>query len=351
MQNKTKPLNTSLLSLIQFIGSILVIALHCRRLFEADQLHFIQKSIFSRMVVPYFMVTASFFLRRNYPSLSKQYLIRYSKQYLIRYSKQYLIRYSKQYLTWSALYLPFYLIYLTLQEIPLHYYPLALLVGLTYTGTSYQLWYIPAFLLGLVLVHFSLEKWGWRITACLACLLYLLGSVETYSSYLAESALLTAFDSYKTFFFTSRNGLFYAPIFVLTGFYLADKLNQPIFQHRQKTKLLVCIALLAFEATIIYLNQGYDKNFLFSLIPFTAYLVAWTLTTDLFRQKKFQFLKGYASYYYFIHVIPVEISFFFLETSSLTKIQQGWLVFFITIITCQLLSWLIINTQRKSKTD
>ncbi|MFM0773841.1 hypothetical protein P7J36_11245, partial [Streptococcus suis] len=115
--------------------------------------------------------------------------------------------------------------------------------------------------------------------------------------------------------------------------------------------LLVCTALLAFEATIIYLNQGYDKNFLFSLIPFTAYLVAWTLTTDLFRKKKFQFLKEYASYYYFIHVIPVEISFFFLETSSLTKIQQGWLVFFITIITCQLLSWLIINTQRKSKTD
>lgn len=67
MQNKPKPLNTSLLTLVQFIGAILVITLHCRRLFEADQLHFIQKSIFSRMVVPYFMVTASFFLRRNYP--------------------------------------------------------------------------------------------------------------------------------------------------------------------------------------------------------------------------------------------------------------------------------------------
>ncbi|WP_371130339.1 acyltransferase family protein [Streptococcus suis] len=322
------------------IGSILVIALHCRRLFEADQLHFIQKSIFSRMVVPYFMVTASFFLRRNYPSLSKQYLIRYSKQYLIRY--------SKQYLTWSVLYLPFYLFYLNLQKIPLLYYPLALLVGLTYTGTSYQLWYMPAFLLGLVLVHYSLRKWGWRITVCLACLLYLLGSVETYSSYLAESIFLTAFDSYKTFFFTSRNGLFYAPIFVLTGFYLADKLNHPIFQYRQKTKLLVSTVILICEATIIYLNQGYDKNFIFSLIPFTAYLVAWTLTTDLFRQKKFQFLKKYASYYYFIHVIPVEVSFFFLETSSLTKIQQGWLVFLITIITCQLLSWLIIGYKKRT---
>lgn len=328
MHTNPKPLNTSLLSLLQFIGAILVIALHCRRLFEADQFHFIQKSIFSRMVVPYFMVTASFFLRRNYPSLSKQYLIRYSKQYL----------------TWSALYLPFYLFYLKLQEIPLPYYPLALLVGLTYTGTSYQLWYMPAFFLGLILVHFSLEKWGWRFTVCLACLLYLLGSVETYSSYLAESTLLTAFNNYKTFFFTSRNGLFYAPIFILTGIYLADRYNHSIFQHRQKTKLLVCIALLTFEATIIYLNQGYDKNFLVSLIPFTAYLVAWTLTTDLFRQKKFQFLKEYASYYYFIHVIPVEVSFFFLETSSLTRTQRGWLVFCITIAVCQLLTVFIRKT-------
>ncbi|HEL1618714.1 TPA: hypothetical protein TXL63_000517 [Streptococcus suis] len=333
MQHNPKPLNTSLLSLLQFTGAILVIALHCRRLFEADQLHFIQKSIFSRMVVPYFMVTASFFLRRNYPSLSKQYLIRYSKQYL----------------TWSALYLPFYLIYLHLQEIPLSYYPLALLVGLTYTGTSYQLWYMPAFFLGLVLVHFSLKKWGWRVTVSLACLLYLLGSVETYSSYLAESVFLTAFDSYKTSFFTSRNGLFYAPIFVLTGFYLADKLNHPIFQYRQKTKLLVCIALLTVEATIIYLNQGYDKNFLFSLIPFTAYLVSWTLTTDLFRQKKFQFLKEYASYYYFIHVIPVEISFFFLENSSLTRTQRSWPVFLITVVVCQLLTVSIRKTTTNHK--
>ena len=334
MQIKQKPLNTSLLSLLQFIGAILVIALHCRKLFDSDQFHFIQKSIFSRMVVPYFMVTASFFLRRNYPSLSKQYFIRYSKQYLF----------------WSTLYLPFYLIYLTLLEIPLTYYPIALLVGVIYTGTSYQLWYMPAFLLGLIIIHYSLKKWGWHITVSFTCLLYLLGSVETYSSYLAESVFLTAFDSYKTFFFTTRNGLFYAPIFILTGFYLADRLNHPIFQYRQKTKLLVCITVLTFEATIIYLNQGYDKNFLFSLIPFTAYLVAWTLTTDIFRQKKFQFLKEYASYYYFIHVIPVEISFFFLENSSLTKIQQGWLVFLISIVTCQLLSWLIIRYKKPCKT-
>ncbi len=176
------------------------------------------------MVVPYFMVTASFFLRRNYPSLSKQYLIRYSKQYL----------------TWSVLYLPFYLFYLNLQEIPystiprtpsrtdLHRHQLPTLVHARFLSRSYPR---PSFL----------EKWGWRITVCLACLLYLLGSVETYSSYLAESIFLTAFDSYKPSFHQPH--LFYAPIFVLTGFYLADKLNHPIFQYRQN-KLLVCTALL-----------------------------------------------------------------------------------------------------------
>ncbi len=335
MKNEPKPLNTSLLSLVQFIGAILVIALHCRRLFDADQAHFLQKSIFSRMVVPFFMVTASFFLYRNHPTLSKYYLIHYSKQYLI----------------WSSIYLPFFLFYLQLEATPASHYPLAILAGLTYTGTSYQLWYIPAFILGLVLVHFSLKKWGWRSTACLASTLYLLGSVETYSSYLAESVLSTAFDHYKTIFYTSRNGLFYAPIFILTGFFLADKLNQPIFQHKLKAKLLLCLTLLGLEGWLIYHNQGHDKNFFFSLVPFTAYFVAWVLTTDLFLQKNLHFLKGYATYYYFIHVIPVEVTFYLLQDSQLSQIQQGWLTFAITLTSCQLLSWLLLDhTKRPCKT-
>lgn len=147
---------------------------------------------------------------------------------------------------------------------------------------------MPAFLLGLVLVHYSLRKWGWRITVCLACLLYLLGSVETYSSYLAESIFLTAFDSYKPSFSP-------AAMASSTHRFCPDRLlssrqtQSPHFPIPTKTKLLVSTVILICEATIIYLNQGYDKNFIFSLIPFTAYLVAWTLTTDLFRQKNSNF--------------------------------------------------------------
>lgn len=331
MSKQTKPLNTSLLSLIQLIGAILVIALHCRRLFDDEQLHFIQKSIFSRMVVPFFMVSASFFIHRNYPTISKHYLIHYSKQYLI----------------WSAVYLPFFIGYLYLEQIPFLYYPLAALVGLIYTGMSYQLWYMPAFLTGLLLVHFSLKKWGWRITTCLASTLYLLGTIETYSSYLSETPLLYAYNHYKTIFFTSRNGLFYAPIFVLTGFFLSHKLNQPIFQHQLKPKLLFFLVCFGIEGHFIFLNQGYDKNFFFSLVPFIAYFVAWVLTTDIFYSQKFHYLKSYASYYYFIHVIPLELSFFLLKSSHLTISQQGWIVFFITVASSHTFAYLFIKYSKK----
>ncbi|MFX3862126.1 hypothetical protein ACJBS1_10760, partial [Streptococcus suis] len=79
-------------------------------------------------------------------------------------------------------------------------------------------------------------------------------------------------------------GLFYARIFVLTGFYLGEKLNHPILQYRQKTKLLVSTVILICESTIIYLNQGYYKKFIFSIIQLTDYLVYWTLKTDIFSQ-------------------------------------------------------------------
>lgn len=211
---------------------------------------------------------------------------------------------------------------------------------------------MPAFLLGLFLLHFSLEKWGWRVTTYLACLLYLLGSVETYSSYLAESVFSTAFDHYRTLFYTSRNGLFYAPIFILTGHYLSRKLNQPLFQNRLSTKLLACLALLGLEGWIVYLHPGHDKNFFFSLVPFTAYLVAWTMTSDLFRHRKLQFLKGYANYYYFIHAIPLEACFLVLKDSSLSRTQQGWLTFAITLLVSHLIAHLLLkHRKRLAKTN
>ena len=56
-----QPVNYALLSLFQYIASVLVILVHCQRLFEHEALHFIQKSMFGRMAVPFFLISSAAF--------------------------------------------------------------------------------------------------------------------------------------------------------------------------------------------------------------------------------------------------------------------------------------------------
>lgn len=56
-----QPVNYALLSLFQYIASVLVILIHCQRLFEHEALHFVQKSMFGRMAVPFFLISSAYF--------------------------------------------------------------------------------------------------------------------------------------------------------------------------------------------------------------------------------------------------------------------------------------------------
>lgn len=114
--------------------------------------------------------------------------------------KLYVKRILKQYLLWSGVYVPYALAYFWTLPVQKHYAPLALLAGLLYIGLCYQLWYIPAFLLGLLLVHFLYKKLGPKKTFVLLLVLYALGAIETYHAYLAPSLLTDWYDAYAKLF-------------------------------------------------------------------------------------------------------------------------------------------------------
>ena len=95
-----QPVNYALLSLFQYIASVLVILVHCQRLFEHEALHFVQKSMFGRMAVPFFLISSAYFFRvrwKQEPQAVK--LTLYIKGIL------------KVYGFWSLVYLPYALTY------------------------------------------------------------------------------------------------------------------------------------------------------------------------------------------------------------------------------------------------
>lgn len=292
-------------TLLQYIGAILVVLLHCKRVFAHDGLHFIQKSLFSRMVVPYFMTTSAYFIRQRWQTKGF-HLWDYCRRHLPRY------------LAWSCFYSPFALYYYCQSGFEVKWLPLALAVGLLYTGLSYHLWYVPAFLTALMLVSWLWQKRGGVCTIVLALCLYLLGAVETYSAYLSQTGLGQVFRLYQTYFLTTRNGLFYAPIFVALGFWLYDRRQCIRLTSRFYLGWLFTVILVMLEGWLIYRHQGVDKNFVLSLVPWTGYLLAWSLKTTWLQGKVLTHLRSWSSWYYFSHVFLVEACFLLLPRLSLT---------------------------------
>ena len=333
VRDPEQPVNYAMLSLFQYLASILVILVHCQRIFENEVLHFTQKSMFGRMAVPFFLISSAFMLKS---SLAK-------KQEM----KLYIKRVLKQYLLWSGIYVPYALAYFWTLPLPKHYAPLALLAGLLYIGLCYQLWYIPAFLLGLLLVHFLYRKLDPKKTFALLLILYALGAIETYHAYLAPSLLTDWYDAYAKLFFTSRNGLFYTPIFIYLGYFLGDYGQIALFQKKRWLSLLLASLFLLGEGVLVYIRQGLDKNFFFALIPFTLFLFNWLLKAEWKREKNWRHLKDLSILYFFLHPIFIELSFFLLKSRHLTKWETGSWAFLLTLILTHLTSELVIRWRGK----
>ncbi|MDH6363357.1 hypothetical protein M2139_000223 [Enterococcus sp. PF1-24] len=296
------------LHLAQFIGAILVVAVHSGTLTNNPQLHFFLKNILGRIAVPFFIVNNAFFFRSKPTERKTDWFIRICKTYLL----------------WSVIYLPLGFQYLqqNFNLKPLLYLP-ALFVGLLYTGIYYHLWYFPALLLAVVLVTKLVKKFGYFKSFIFLSFLYSLGAVETYSAFFTNSDIQNILDFLFSIILTTRNGLFFSSIFVLIGFLIAD--YQDKFAEN-RTKLLSGVIILPviilIESLAIYHHQGMDKNFFFYLLPLM--LVGFPLMITPSRKKWFPSLRKYGQFIFFVHLIPIEIFNLIIANSSNTPLL-GWI--------------------------
>ena len=305
--------NTSSISFFQYLFAIAVILVHSGRLTSYEPLHFGLKSMLGRLAVPFFIVCASFFLKQSLGNSQKM--------------KTYLTRIVKTYLFWSFVYLPYAWVFFSSLHLPVYLFPAGVFVALIYLGMCYQLWYIPAFLLGLFLVNQLVKRLGMVWTGFLALLLYCWGLIETYSAYLDTTSLLKGYQLYSNLFFTARNGLFYTPIFIYMGYYLYDHFHAQTFRIHRWQKLALAFGLLCLEGIIIFQHEGIDKNFFF-LLPFvTVYLVNACLRSSFLKSYDLQYLKQMSIALYFSHPIFIEWARYGFSSLPLTYPDRGKLIF------------------------
>ena len=305
--------NTSSISFFQYLFAIAVILVHSGRLTSYEPLHFGLKSMLSRLAVPFFIVCASFFLKHSLGNSQKM--------------KAYLVKIVKTYLFWSFVYLPYAWLFFSSLHLPIYLFPAGVLIALIYLGMCYQLWYIPAFLLGLFLVNQLVKHLGMVWTGLITFLLYCWGLIETYSAYLDTTSLLKGYQLYSNLFFTARNGLFYTPIFIYMGYYLYDHFHAQVFSIHRWQKLALAFGLLCLEGIIIFQHEGIDKNFFF-LLPFvTVYLVNACLRSSFLKSYDLQYLKQMSIALYFSHPIFIEWARYGFSSLPLSYPDRGKLIF------------------------
>lgn len=305
--------NTSSISFFQYLFAIAVILVHSGRLTSYEPLHFGLKSMLGRLAVPFFIVCASFFLKQSLGNSKKM------KTYLAKIVKTYLFR--------SFVYLPYAWLFFSSLHLPIYLFPAGVLIALIYLGMCYQLWYIPAFLLGLFLVNQLVKHLGMVWTGVITFLLYCWGLIETYSAYLDTTSLLKGYQLYSNLFFTARNGLFYTPIFIYMGYYLYDHFHAQTFRIHRWQKLALAFGLLCLEGIIIFQHQGIDKNFFF-LLPFvTVYFVNACLRSSFLKSYNLQYLKQMSIALYFSHPIFIEWARYGFSSLPLSYPDRGKLIF------------------------
>lgn len=305
--------NTSSISFFQYLFAIAVILVHSGRLTSYEPVHFGLKSMLGRLAVPFFIVCASFFLKQSLGNSQKM--------------KTYLAKIVKNYLFWSFVYLPYAWLFFSSLHLPIYLFPAGILIALVYLGMCYQLWYIPAFLLGLFLVNQLVKHLGMVWTGVITFLLYGWGLIETYSAYLDTTSLLKGYQLYSNLFFTARNGLFYTPIFIYMGYYLYDHFHAQTFRIHRWQKLALAFGLLCLEGIIIFQHQGIDKNFFF-LLPFvTVYLVNACLRSSFLKSYDLQYLKQMSIALYFSHPIFIEWARYGFSSLPLSYPDRGKLIF------------------------
>lgn len=203
------------LDAFKLIAAFLVVAIHTSPLssFQTEADFFLTR-ILARVAVPFFFMVTGHFILSNFlsaeahplqtlPSVSMEPIWRYIKKVLILYGIATLLYlpvgiYAGHYDDWSLS---------------------SLLRMLLFDGTFYHLWYFPGLIAGILLLCLFRRFFSFRCCALITAGLYLLGLLgDSYWGLIADIPVIsTIYEWGFQIFSYTRNGLFFAPIFLLMG--------------------------------------------------------------------------------------------------------------------------------------
>jgi serine/alanine racemase len=228
----------------------------------SEELNHIAFHILARIIVPFFLMVTGYFV------ISKSIFTTGDKPILpTGFFKKTALLYA-----WaSLLYLPV--------SIYAGYYSngniiVSILRNIVFDGTFYHLWYLPASIIGVLIVYLLARVFTFRTVLGVTVFLYILGLLgDSYYGFTSNIPILdTIYSAGFHVFSYTRSGIFLAPVFLALGGWLAH--SKPSANKKASIiGFIVSISLMLIEGTLIYVHglAKHDSMYIF-LLPCMYFL-------------------------------------------------------------------------------
>lgn len=273
--NKTQ--KSGSLDIFRLIAAVLVITIHTAPLETiSPDADFFLTRILARIAVPFFFMVTGMFTDFSEP-------------------KKAIVKLSKMYLCATVLYIPFAIISGYFESFSFRKAVRMLL----FDGYFYHLWYFPACILGIVIIYL-LNKTTTKKAVIIAAVLYLFGLLGDSYYGLSEKILPVKlfYNVMFTVFSYTRNGLFFAPAFLLLGSKLR---NADVVCSRKAAALgsIISFALMTAEAFLLrsFKIPRHDSMYIF-LIPTMFFFFEFLKTIRISQKPP---LRKISMWIYIIH--------------------------------------------------
>ena len=305
----------------KWLAAFLVAAIHTSPLESVNATaDFILTRVLARVAVPFFMMVTGFFVLYGAVEEGSFGRIGHSLKKL-----------GLLYLAVTLLYLPVQVYRLAGGEWELSAGALGRAVF--FDGTYYHLWYLPAVMIGLPICFLLLRIMGSYAYAA-AAVLYVIGLFgDSYNGFIAKIPMLgKIYDGIFHISSQTRNGLFFAPLFLLLG-YRAAVLRKESSVKKSRRIFYLSLCLMCAEGLWLHLGTKQEHNSMYLLLPvcMTALFDVLLTGAAVWDVRRGTFYKKGPMLFYFLHPMMILIVRAFAKLTKLNFILEVSPVYYLAV--------------------
>lgn len=280
------------IDLFRVIAVVLVVMNHTYPLVSINATaDFVLTRIIARIAVPFFFMVSGYFVLPSIIGKNKDYSI------VLKNIKKLI----KLYVIATIVYLPIYIYtgYISEKKGIIN-----ILEDILFNGTFYHLWYLPGAIIGIILVSMLLKKLKLFNVFMITILLYVIGLFgDSYYGITQNVYVVNEFyDLLYILFDYTRNGIFFAPLFLVIGAIISRQKIEPK-KEIMMYGFIGSLFLMMLEGLLLnYFKVQRHSSMYILLVPAMYFLFQWIL---LWKNKSYKKFRNISMIVYIIHPLVI----------------------------------------------